>query len=109
MADKIKTAVVGVGSLGQAHARVHASLEQVELVAVCDVNEARGREIAERHATRYVRDYGELLDQVEAVSVATPTVNHCEISRAFLEAGVHVLVEKPIARSLAEAVEMIRV
>src|SRR6266545_4808995 len=73
MADKIKTAVIGVGSLGQAHARVHASLEQVE-----------------------------------AVSVATPTVSHCEISRAFLEAGVHVLVEKPIARSLDEADEMIR-
>jgi predicted dehydrogenase len=108
MADKIKTAVIGVGSLGQAHARVHASLEQVELVAVCDINESRGREIAERHTTRFVRDYRELLDQVEAVSVATPTVNHCEISCAFLEAGAHVLVEKPIARSLDEADEMIR-
>ena len=108
MADKIKTAVIGAGHLGQAHARVHASLEQVELVAVCDVNETRGREIAERHGTRFVHDYRELLDRVEAVSVATPTVNHCEISRAFLEAGVHVLVEKPIARSLYEADEMIR-
>ncbi len=108
MADKIKTAVIGVGHLGQAHARVHASLEHVELVAVCDINEDRGREIAERHATRFVRDYRELLDQVEAASVATPTVNHCEISCAFLEAGVHVLVEKPIARSLDEADEMIR-
>lgn len=108
MAEKIKTAVIGVGHLGQAHARVHASLEHVELVAVCDINETRGREIAERHATRFVRDYRELFDQVEAVSVATPTVNHCEISCAFLEAGVHVLVEKPIARSLDEADEMIR-
>jgi predicted dehydrogenase len=108
MADKIKTAVIGVGSLGQAHARVHASLERVELVAVCDVNETRGREIASARATRFVRDYRELLDQVEAVSVATPTVSHCEISCAFLEAGVHVLVEKPIARSLDEADEMIR-
>ena len=107
MVNKIKTAVIGVGSLGQAHARVHASLEQVELVAVCDLNETRGREIAERHMTRFVRDYHELLDQVEAVSVATPTVSHFEISRAFLDAGVHVLVEKPIARSLDEADEMI--
>src|SRR5262245_66051045 len=98
MTDKIKTAVIGVGSLGQATARVHPTLEQVELVAVCDINEPRGREIAERHATRFVRDYRELLNQVEAVSVATPTVSHCEISRACLEAGVHVLVEKPIAR-----------
>jgi predicted dehydrogenase len=108
MANKIKTAVIGVGHLGQAHARVHASLEQVELVAVCDVNEDRCREIAERHSTRFVGDYRELLDQVEAVSIATPTVNHCETSLAFLEAGVHVLIEKPIARSLDEADEMIR-
>jgi predicted dehydrogenase len=107
MVDKIKTAVIGVGSLGQAHARVQASLEQVELVAVCDLNETRGREIAERHMTSFVRDYRELLDQVEAVSVATPTVSHFEISRAFLDAGVNVLVEKPIARSLDEADEMI--
>ncbi len=108
MTDKIKTAVIGVGHLGQAHARVHASLEQAELVAVCDTNENQGRTVAERYATRYVRDYRELLDKVEAVSVATPTVNHHEITCAFLEAGVHVLVEKPIARSLDEADEMIR-
>jgi len=109
MTDKIKTAVIGVGHLGQAHARVHASLEQAELVAVCDIDESRGSAIAERHATRSVRDYRELLDQVEAVSVATPTVSHHEIARAFLEAGVHVLVEKPIARTLDEADEMISV
>src|SRR5262245_15409583 len=80
MTDKIKTAVIGVGHLGQAHARVHASLEQAELVAVCDIDESHGSAIAERHATRYVRDYRELLDQVEAVSVATPTVSHHEIA-----------------------------
>ncbi|MGH9769346.1 MAG: Gfo/Idh/MocA family oxidoreductase [Blastocatellia bacterium] len=108
MADKIKTAVIGVGSLGQAHARVYASLEQAGLVAVCDINENQGRAIAERHATRFIRDYRELLDQVEAVSVAAPTVNHHEITCAFLEAGVHVLVEKPIAHTLDEADEMIR-
>jgi len=108
MADKIKTAVIGVGHLGQAHARVHASLEQAELVAVCDINENQGRAIAERHAARFIRDYRELLGRVEAVSVATPTVNHHEITCAFLEAGVHVLVEKPVARTLDEADEMIR-
>lgn len=108
MTDKIKTAVIGVGHLGQAHARIHASLEQTELAAVCDINETNGRAIAERHGTRFVRDYRELLDKVEAVSVATPTVNHHEITCAFLEAGVHVLVEKPIARTLDEADGMIR-
>jgi predicted dehydrogenase len=65
--------------------------------------------IAERHGTRFVRDYRELAGKVEAVSVATPTVTHHEITCAFLEAGVHVLVEKPIARSVHEADEMIRI
>ncbi|HKQ77146.1 MAG TPA: Gfo/Idh/MocA family oxidoreductase, partial [Blastocatellia bacterium] len=109
MTDKIKTAVIGVGHLGQAHARVHASLEQSELVAVCDINESQGRAIADRHATRYVHDYRELLDRVEAVSIATPTFNHHEIARDFLEAGVHVLVEKPIARTIEEADDLISV
>jgi predicted dehydrogenase len=109
MIDKIKTAVIGVGHLGQAHARVYTSLEQAELVAVCDSNETQGRAIAERYGTRFVRDYRDLLGDVEAVSVATPTINHHEITCAFLEAGAHVLVEKPIARSLDEADEMIRV
>src|SRR5262245_29661408 len=109
MTAKIKTAVIGVGHLGQAHARVYASLEQVELVAVCDTNENRGRAIAERHATCFIHNYRELLGEVEAVSVATPTVNHHEITRAFLETGVDVLVEKPIAHTLDEADEMIRI
>ncbi|MCG3159203.1 MAG: Myo-inositol 2-dehydrogenase [Acidobacteria bacterium] len=108
MANRIKSAVIGVGHLGQAHARIYSTLEQAELVAVCDINEASGRAIAERHGTRFVRDYRELLGEVEAVSVATPTVNHHESACAFLEAGVHVLVEKPIARTLDEADEMIR-
>ncbi len=108
MANRIKSAVIGVGHLGQAHARIYSTLEQAELVAVCDINEAGGRAIAERHGTRFVRDYRELLGEVEAVSVASPTVNHHESACAFLEAGVHVLVEKPIARTLDEADEMIR-
>ncbi|MFN0086430.1 MAG: Gfo/Idh/MocA family oxidoreductase [Blastocatellia bacterium] len=108
MTDKLTTAVIGVGHLGQAHARIHASIEGADLVAVCDTNEAQGRTIAERHATRFVRDYREILDSVEAVSIATPTVSHCEITCACLEAGVHVLVEKPISRTLDEADLMIR-
>jgi predicted dehydrogenase len=107
MSNKLKTAVIGVGHLGQAHARIHASLDGAELVAVCDTNEAQGRAIAERHGTRFVRDYRDLLDSVEAVSIATPTVSHRDVACACLEAGVHVLVEKPISRTLEEADEMI--
>ena len=107
MTERMKVAVIGTGHLGQAHARIYASLDAVELVAVCDTNEAAGRAIAEKYNTRFVRDYHELLDVVEAVSVATPTVSHHEITCACLQAGIHVLVEKPITRTLAEADEMI--
>ena len=107
MSSRMKVAVIGTGHLGQAHARIYASLPQVELVAVCDTNEATGKAIAEKHNTRFVQDYRELLDAVEAVSIATPTINHHEITCGCLQAGIHVLVEKPIARTLAEADEMI--
>ena len=109
MIDKLRTAVIGAGHLGREHARVYASSENAKLIAVCDINEKAGREVAERHGAGFVSDYRELLQQVDAVSVATPTVNHHEVTCAFLEAGIHVLVEKPIARTLAEADEMIRI
>ncbi len=108
MSQKIKTAVIGVGHLGKEHARVYHSLEQCDLVAVCDTNENGGHLIAEKYGARYTKDYRELLGEVAAVSVATPTVNHHEVTCAFLEAGVGVLVEKPISRTLEEADEMIR-
>lgn len=107
MNNRIKTAVVGVGHLGREHGRIMAALERSELVAVCDTNETAGQAIADKFGVAYVRDYRDLLDQVEAVSIATPTINHHETTCAFLAAGVHVLVEKPIARTLAEADEMI--
>jgi predicted dehydrogenase len=107
MSTKLKTAVIGVGHLGREHARVLAGLERAELVAVCDTNEAQGGAIAERYGARFVPDYRDLFNEVEAVSVATPTVNHHEVTCAFLDRGISVLVEKPIARTVAEADEMI--
>ncbi len=109
MTDKLRTAVIGVGHLGREHARIYASLEDSNLVAVCDNNETNGRAIAEKYGVRFIKDYRELLGEVEAVSVATPTVNHHEITCACLEAGINVLVEKPISRTLDEADEMIRI
>jgi predicted dehydrogenase len=109
MAEKIKTAVIGVGHLGREHARVYSSLADATLIAVCDTNETNGRAIADLYGVRFVRDYRELLGEVEAVSVATPTVNHHEITCACLAAGIGALVEKPIARTIAEADEMIRI
>ncbi len=103
----MKTAVIGVGHLGREHARIYASLKGVELVAVCDTSEAHGRAIAEKYGAGFSADYRSVLGEVEAVSVATPTINHHQITCDCLDAGVHVLVEKPIAQTVAEADQMI--
>lgn len=106
----LKTAVIGVGSLGQHHARNYAELakeETGEFVGVCDVSEENARAVAEKNNCEFFTDWRALLDKVDAVSIVTPTETHCEIACAFLEKGVHVLVEKPIARTLEEADRMI--
>jgi predicted dehydrogenase len=108
MSKKIKAAVIGVGHLGREHARIYSSIENAALFAVCDIDEKAGLAIAQRYGTKFVSDYRELIGQVDAVSVATPTVSHHEIACSFLDAGINVLVEKPIARTLAEADEIIR-
>jgi predicted dehydrogenase len=109
MVDNIRAAVIGTGHLGREHARIYASIENAKLIAVCDTNEKNGRAISEKYNVRFVRDYRELLGDVDAVSIATPTIDHHEITCACLNAGINVLVEKPIARTLDEADEMIRI
>src|SRR5947207_15363297 len=103
----VRIAVVGVGYLGRHHARILSSLPGVQLVAVADINQARAAEVAAANGTRPLTDYRELLGQVDAVTLAVPTELHREIALPFVGAGVHVLVEKPMARSLAEADDMI--
>jgi predicted dehydrogenase len=106
----IRTAVVGVGHLGRQHARIHAALAaegRSHFVAVCDVNERTAREIASEREVEWVTDWRALLGRVDAVSLAVPTESHAEIACALSGAGVHVLVEKPISRTLEEADEMI--
>jgi predicted dehydrogenase len=103
----LRVAVIGVGHLGKHHARILASLPDVELVAVVDTNRARAEEIANANATRAGFDYQELLGGVDAVTVAVPTELHAQVALPFLRAGVAVLVEKPMARSLDEADRMI--
>src|SRR6266850_4985953 len=106
----LRTAVIGVGHLGQQHARIHSNLaaEGVsEFVFVCDVNEQTAGGIACEGKVEGTTDWRQLIGKVDAVSLAVPTVSHCEIACALLVAGIHVLVEKPIARTLAEADEMI--
>lgn len=106
---KVKVAVIGVGHLGQHHARIYAELPGVDLAAVVDISEGRRREVAGRLQVPAVAEYRDLLGKVDAVSVAVPTATHHEIARAFLLAGSDVLVEKPITRTLAEADDLVAV
>lgn len=99
----IKVAVIGVGHVGEHHARLYQELPGAELVAVCDTDAARAAAVAARQGSEATTDFRGLLGKVEAVSVAVPTVHHHAVARAFLEAGADVLVEKPIAESLEEA------
>ena len=108
--QNLRTAVIGVGSLGQHHARNYAELGvagKIEFIGVCDSSEETARKIAEKHNCDFVTDWRDLLGEVDAVSIVTPTETHSEIACALLEKGVHVLVEKPIARTLAGTDRMI--
>lgn len=104
----IRTGVIGVGHLGQHHARLYAALSESQLVGVFDADPERARVIAERHGGRVFSRLDELIDSVQAVSVAVPTTAHYEVAKRCLDRGRHVLVEKPIAARLAEAQELVR-
>ncbi len=106
----LRTAVIGVGHLGRQHARIHSGLAAEglsEFVSVCDLAEKIARDIASDREVGWSTDWHKLIGSVDAVSLAVPTESHCEIACGLLEAGIHVLVEKPIARTLDEADKMI--
>jgi predicted dehydrogenase len=100
---RIRIAVVGVGHLGQHHARLLAAMPQVDLVAVVDTDPQRGAEIAAKCGTAAHTDASTLVGNVDAAIIATPTTSHVEMALPFIEAGAAVLVEKPLAASVAEA------
>jgi predicted dehydrogenase len=101
--SKLRTAVVGVGYLGRFHAQKHRALDSVELVGVCDRDAERCRSVAAELGTDAYLDYRELPGKVDAVTIAATTAEHFALARFFLEHGVHVLVEKPMTRTSAEA------
>ena len=106
----LRAAAIGVGSLGRHHARNYAELARegrIEFVGACDLNEETVTQIASENGSASFTDWRELLGRVDLVSVATPTETHREIACAFLEQGVHVLVEKPMALSVEESDQMI--
>jgi predicted dehydrogenase len=106
---KIRIGVVGLGRLGSIHARTYAALDNVELGSICDIDENIARDTAETLKTSWSADYKKLLDnKLDAVSIVTPTILHYEIAKFFLQNKIHVLIEKPITKTLKEAGDLIR-
>lgn len=102
----VRVGVVGVGYLGQHHARVYSEIPGVELVGVVDVNRERAREVAHRYSTKPFFDYRDLFGKVDAVSIVVPTVLHRDIAVRFIEEGINILIEKPVTTTLEEAKEL---
>ncbi len=105
----LRVGVIGVGYLGKFHAEKYARMKDVELVGIVDIIADRAERVAKRFRTESFSDYRELIDQVDAVSVVVPTPLHFSIGRDFLEHGVDVLIEKPVAQTLEEAEALIEV
>ena len=107
MQRPVRVGVIGVGSLGQHHARVYAEAPEADLVGVVDANAGRAQDIAVKHHCQAFTHFRELFGRVDAVSVAVPTLLHHGIVRECLQAGVHVLVEKPMTATSAEAEDLV--
>lgn len=105
--EPIRIGVIGVGNMGQHHTRVLSLLKDVELVGVSDINVERGLDTASKYRVKFFEDYHDLLNHVDAVCVAVPTRLHHTVGMTCLQAGVHVLIEKPIAASIAEAESLV--
>ena len=103
----LRIGVIGVGNMGQHHTRVLSLLKDVELIGISDVNVERGLDIASKYRVHFFENYLEMLPHVDAVCVAVPTRLHHRVGLDCLGAGVHVLIEKPIAASIGEAESLV--
>lgn len=108
MAD-LRVAVIGVGHMGKNHARILSDLPGVRLVGVADSNEKAGKKVASACRTAYYADYRELAGAIDAATVAVPTVHHHRIAKDLLQQGVHLLIEKPMTKEVAEAEELVAI
>ncbi len=108
MNKKLKCAVVGVGYLGEHHARIYSQLENTHLVAVMDANEERAEEIAKKFSCKVAKSLEEISSLADLVSVVVPTDRHSEVALELLEGQCHLLVEKPFCTNLSEAEAMIK-
>jgi len=107
MHKPLRAAVIGAGYLGNFHAQKYAALDGATLTAVVDTDATRAAEVAHRVGARALTDYRELLGSIDVASIVVPTEGHYEIASVCLDAGVHILVEKPVTRTVQEASELV--
>lgn len=105
--SKIRCGVIGTGYLGQHHARIYAALEEIELVGIVEADDARAGEICGLYDCERFSSAEELAEQCDAVSVVVPTDKHCAVAVPLLQGGCHLLIEKPLCTSLAEAEDIL--
>ncbi|MDI6917829.1 MAG: Gfo/Idh/MocA family oxidoreductase, partial [Thermoplasmatales archaeon] len=105
MKEKTNVAVIGSGYMGSLHARIYSEIDGIRLCSVCDVDKVKGRVLAEKFGANYVDNYYKILDDenIDALSICTPTKTHFEIASEALKAGKYVLIEKPVTYSVNEA------
>ncbi len=104
---RLKIGVIGVGVMGDHHARIYSALPGVKLAGIFDADEEKGKAVAEKYKTKFFPSIDLLLEKVDAVTIATPTLTHFEIGMKTLESGKHLLIEKPIAKTLEEAEKLV--
>ncbi len=107
MMDKVRVGIIGVGYLGMQHARILSYLEEAELKGVVDIDFKKAVEIGNRHGVKYFENYEDMLDEIDAAIVATPTSEHFSISMRLLNKGKAVLVEKPITETVEQAERLV--
>ncbi len=106
--SQLKIAVVGAGHLGTYHSEKFHNIKNSELIAICDPDLEKGKALAEKYDCQAVENYQDILDQVDAALIAAPTPLHFEIAKDFVNAGKHLLIEKPITTTVDEATELCR-
>jgi predicted dehydrogenase len=104
---KVKVGIIGVGYLGMQHARILSYLEEAELKGVADIDFKKAMMIGNRHGVKYYQNYENMLDEIDAAIVATPTSEHYSISMKLLSEGKSVLVEKPITETVEQAEKLV--
>jgi predicted dehydrogenase len=106
--DQVRVGIIGVGYLGTQHARILSYLEEAELKGVADVDFKKAVEIGNRHGVAYYQNYEEMMDEIDAAIVSTPTSEHFSVSLNLLRRGKSVLVEKPITETVEQAEQLVK-